>query len=611
MEFLNIQLQYQQQELTLSIQNSKETQTFPLYGQVSDPQEFAHQAALFVAIHLRPYFDTLPVDSCHLNVSSDVPFLVNEACQVELVKLTKTNDLLLWVQGSDALASHQVTDHILGVYSEQMSLEGLLNMCDFDKSEKATCIGYLETQLPTSLEEQQLRLFESSPQAWADWYVESGFKGIYAAQDFVQGFEKQGVVLSSLLRFLKQELYIIDGDYPLASPMQFFENRSIDSQSMHRFVQDIQSLIWGRWLGLHNTSLGTLKSVEDEYDPLVVLDAFRQKKWTKLKCRPHQKLHVDTDSLLKQNENLSFLICEDLYLRRLQQWLPQAYFIKGMLDKHLGQDISSVASIDIWQAVMRRLIVGSAESTDYDIIILVRRMELIAEAAKTLALIEFIQNLKGKAQVHVCGHGDWQQIFPEYYREAGSVLEWEKAAAKYSSSTFLQMESVLHPALSRRIISTMASGQTTAVFSTLHQICGLTGKALPELQSVQWLQQHNVVNTKAACVHAMSASSQRDSMQQKCQSIFKLLHQHNSTRFNQIQNMQMADVQTLLDQEISQVLDCWHQAGEDFYNLYPDIFQESLMVLNPQVNFDMTDELLQNLPDYLKVVVKAEAKKYA
>ena len=69
MEFLNIQLQYQQQELTLSIQNSTETQTFQLYGQVSDPQELAHQAALFVAIQLRPYFDTLPVDSCHLNVS--------------------------------------------------------------------------------------------------------------------------------------------------------------------------------------------------------------------------------------------------------------------------------------------------------------------------------------------------------------------------------------------------------------------------------------------------------------------------------------------------------------------------------------------------------------
>lgn len=606
MQFLNLQLNFTNSQLTLHVQTHQNTEQFELYGPVTDPQELAHQAEMFVGIHLRPYFDHLPVDSCRLSVAADVPELIRERCLSELLKLSKTNDFLTKTKALQNQAitlgtkpSSETSKSILAIYSADTPVEALLNMRAFSE-EQAYVLGYLASQTPADEHEAQLRSFVQDSEAWFAWYVSLGVSQLYCGVDFVAEFERHGVVLSAVLGAIGQALVVVDHPYASGKPMVQYDKRMSNSSAIVRYVQDEKSLLWARWLGLINARLGSLKSVEYQYSVPALTSGFVSRDW--------QDVDITTNSVISEEPATpgqadGILLCEDLNIHRLINWLPQAYFIKGLLDQHVTGSASNIALTDIWLGVMKRLIVGSNESTDYDVVVLVRRLEFIADALHNLQLIEFVQDLAAKTQVRITGQAGWEKLFPELWVEGYGPEAWREAAAAFPQATLLHAQGIFHPCLSERCIDAVVTGRTSAYFSSFHQLCEQHCELDQSDPVLSWLAQHHVVSADACCVHALSAVSDRATMVDKRQATLTMLQEHNKRHFEQLTQRQWQAPATSLEQSVDQCLGHWNDATEQFYAAHTDMFHESLLALNPSVELGITDELKASAPAYLKQVL--------
>lgn len=610
MQFLNLQLKFDDSQLVLHVEAQAQSQEYRLLGAVSDPQELAYQAGLFVGVHLQPYFDLLPVDATELSIAREVPALVREHCLVQLNKLTKTNEFLVAAKSRNEKAlstQKQPVSNMLAVFSEFTPIEALLNMIDLDApsksgSKRAIVLGYLPSQEPINEQEAQLRIFSTSAVEWFDWYLSLNVTTLYCGADFVAEFERESLALASLLRAVGHTLVINDHSYSATNPLAQYEKRVRDSKSIVHFVQEEKSLLWARWLGLQATRLGTLKTVEYEYSSQALLEAMPEHRWQSLdikKQRPINNLQGES-----QPASSSILLCEDLYLQRLVTWLPQVCFIKGLLEQHLPEQVSSLALPDIWLGVMRRLLVGSAESTDYDVVVLGQRLELIADGLHYLQLTELIQELTTKTQVILTGHPDWQRIFPSLWTPGFSPAQWRKAGAAFPDAMFLHAKSVFHPCLSARCVNEIIRGGSAAFFSSYHQLCEPRRELNSGEPALSWLAQQNVTSADACSVHGMSAVSQRDSMTATRQSVLKMLREHNQTKTNNLINGEWHAPATALETSVDQCLTDWNSSIEQFYTDHSALFHESLLALNPSADLGITAELRANAPDYLARILR-------
>mgnify|MGYP001056993469 FL=1 len=347
MQFLHVQLQYTNEQLMLHIQTHLSIKYFQLEAAVSDPEEFAKQVELFVGIQVRPYFDMLPVESCEITIAPEVPRLVQDRCLSEFIKLSRTNELLMQLSADDHFSEPAPTkiDQKLIVYSEKMPLEGLMYAHNATSSTTLT-VGYLPTQEPTTPFEMSFRRFRVDLGEWTRWIDSLELTALLCAQDFVADFERQGIVLSTVLGFLDCELVIFEAEYKPGQVMRYFDQRACDSSSITRYVQDEKSLQWGRWLGLQNVQLGPLRHTGLDFDPAQVIDGFRQNTVAQIQSKPRQVTNWSQDHTAEPSSAL--FICEDLHLRRLLAWLPQAYFIKGLLDQQMTPALTGVLKTDIW-----------------------------------------------------------------------------------------------------------------------------------------------------------------------------------------------------------------------------------------------------------------------
>lgn len=609
MQFIHLQLQFDSQQLTLSIQTHQDTQYFQLQSPVADPQELAHQAELFISIHLRPYFDRLPVESCQASVAPEVPELMRDSCLGELIKFTKTNDVLTrYAQVFRAAAEKcRLADNSLKrlcVFSAETPTEALASFAVLAKEPDTLCLAYLPDVKVNHDQSENLKLFTHDIDAWVEWYAALGVQQLICSAEFVREFERFGVVLSSIVTALGQALVIIDPAHSLGRPMNQYEKRATDSHSVVRYQMDEKSLVWARWLGITNPRLGPLSNIACGLGGRAIANAFREEQWESLNlAEPKLRAPIqETD-----DNGLSLVVCEDLYLRRLGVWAPQAYFVKKLLDQHCNGVASTLVLVELWAGVMRRLIVSSEQTTDYDVVVLVRRLELIADAVKNLSLIEFIQEIQNKVKVQLYGHSNWSKLFPKLWSSGYEANQWREAAKAHPGSALLNVEPVFNPCLSERCIEAVVSGRPAAYFSMYHQLCEPRIDLHDDL-ALDWLAQQNIMNVETCCVHLMSAASHRESMITKRQGVLDQLNQHNQQVYDQIKSATWQAGQSALCQSVDAQLEQWHECIAEFYDEHAIVFNESLMVLNPSVEMGVTDELRASAPDYLAVVLDVIAK---
>jgi|GEM_PF-5912852 len=582
----------------------KDIQLHQLHGLVNDSQEAIHQFELWLSLQLQQYHQYLPAQKAQAQVLKDLPDMFEPSAVRLLTQVITFNDILNNLRGQSANKSQpqasqandqsmegslyeahnvlQLLSHgdLETLHEHQLNMQALLEQSQ-NAQVQAQSSAQSQCQFLTHALNQPINQLDNwnyhcrtlllSPAEWARWLQQENIGTLVIDESLEKQFHAQGVFIAPLFRLLGGKLWVIDQASGYGGGIRQYQKKASDGAAIRHLINDVESMRWSQWLGLNIS-----------------------------RCAPSMaafaELPRESSSPSPSNNPRQVCITDALHLDNLTAWLPQAHYVSAMLERSLA-DIPPFAQARLWRDVLQWAIISQGGSTDYETIVNLRRLDLITQAIESLKKIEFIGELvelnqqNNSLALSICGDSGWQELFPKIWCADFSHL---KSAQANLELVQVNLDLLGNPWLGNslcRMLTSQTAEYTMASANT-------QSNSQPQL-----LNRLSIVSAEDL-LHKLNQQQKHSFNLDEMQTTQQVFQNHAQTI---LAAMTAADKQQNIQAEDATELELnayeWEQEYRSIIQHYaqkcPELFENTLVVLNPENEMHLQPQLLEHPPAYL------------